>query len=52
MTLEQTGSDGGPRPGVCVCLCKGGDGRFRIGNAEERRGGAVRVLSKFQQSFV
>lgn len=54
MRLEKTGSDGGPWPGVyvCVCVLKGGDGRLRIGSAGERRRGAVRVLLKFQQSFV
>lgn len=32
--LDQTGSDGGPGPGVCVSACKGGDGGFRIGSGK------------------
>lgn len=34
MRLDQTGSDGGPGPGVCVSGSKGGDGGFRIGSGK------------------
>lgn len=37
--LDETGSDGGSWPGVCVWVCKGGDGGFRVGSGKAKERG-------------